>query len=68
MRVLFRAVAPILLVCGIAACGASSDAIGPKPGWGRTNAQGQCTGRGEWCRWDAQCCSGRCYVDTGCSG
>ncbi len=67
MRVLLRAIAPVLLVCGIAAC-ASSDEIGPRPRSGTPNAQGPCVGRGEWCRWDAQCCSGRCYVDTGCSG
>jgi hypothetical protein len=29
---------------------------------------GVCKVGGIECRWDNQCCSGRCYVDTGCSG
>ncbi len=35
---------------------------------GVTNAQPSCIAAGQWCRWDSQCCSGRCYVDTGCGG
>jgi hypothetical protein len=65
MRKAARVLGPILIVAGVTACGASSmqSAVMTDPA-GKT----QCWKGGTECRWDNQCCSGRCYVDTGCSG
>jgi len=38
----------------------------PVPHAGSSKAA--CRAPGAECRWDNQCCSSRCYVDTGCSG
>ncbi len=61
MKRVIRIVGPILVVAGLAACGAST-AESDAP------TRTQCRAGGTDCRWDNQCCSGRCYVDTGCSG
>ena len=61
MKRVIRIVGPILVVAGLAACGAST-AQNSAP------TRSQCRAGGTDCRWDNQCCSGRCYVDTGCSG
>lgn len=68
MKRIARAIAPIACVIGLAAstaCGAedaqSSDVSSPQHGKA-------CKVGGSQCRWDGQCCSGRCYVDTGCNG
>jgi hypothetical protein len=68
MKRLVRVVAPVACALGIAACASSS-----QDGRGVTNAQPSngstpCVSAGEWCHFDGQCCSGRCYVDTGCDG
>ncbi|HEY3819278.1 MAG TPA: hypothetical protein VGL81_19045 [Polyangiaceae bacterium] len=60
MRRIARVLGPILVVVGLAACGASNT----QANYARTH----CRAGGTDCRWDNQCCSGRCYVDTGCSG
>lgn len=64
MRAIARFLGPALCVVSLVACGAGS--------YDRTSKNsGEPTGcqkGGEQCRWDGQCCSGRCYVDTGCSG
>jgi hypothetical protein len=65
MRALARVLGPILVIVGLAACGASNDQMGVTSRQGGT---AQCRAGGDACRWDNQCCSGRCYVDTGCSG
>jgi hypothetical protein len=65
MRATARFLGPILIVAGLAACGASTtqSAIMTEP-----DRNAQCWKGGTECRWDDQCCSGRCYVDTGCMG
>jgi hypothetical protein len=65
MNRIARVLGPALCVMGLVACGASTQrsVANAPPG-----VQQQCKPGGEHCRWDAQCCSGRCYVDTGCSG
>ncbi|HEY1693192.1 MAG TPA: hypothetical protein VGG39_13585 [Polyangiaceae bacterium] len=69
MKPAARLLGPLLVALGLAACAASTQDRG-----GVTNAQpatdemGACRAGGAACRWDRQCCSGRCYVDTGCSG
>jgi len=65
MKRIGRVVGPILVVAVLTACGASSmpSAIMTPP-----EHSAQCWKGGTECRWDNQCCSGRCYVDTGCNG
>jgi hypothetical protein len=65
MRGTARVFGPLLIVTALAACGASSAqrAVMSSP-----PARTECWKGGTECRWDNQCCSGRCYVDTGCSG
>jgi len=60
-----RVLGPIACLLALAACATSQ----PAP-TGVTAPQGgsECRKGGEPCRWDKDCCSGRCYVDTGCSG
>jgi hypothetical protein len=65
-----RVLAALLCAAVCVAC-ASSRAQSP----GVTNVQPPsatpapaCLAPGAYCAWDAQCCSGRCYDDTGCSG
>jgi hypothetical protein len=65
MRTIARVFGPILVVAGLAACGASSPQSANTADQARKS---QCWKGGNACRWDNQCCSGRCYVDTGCSG
>ena len=68
MRFIARVLGPALFVFAIAACTACA---GPAMGDTAINSPGhasQCKTSGSQCRWDAQCCSGRCYADTGCSG
>jgi hypothetical protein len=65
MKSLKRAVGFVLFVAGLCACGASTDA---GPGLHRNGETQQCRLGGARCRWDDQCCSSRCYVDTGCMG
>lgn len=62
MKHVARVLGPILCVVALAACAAETS---PPPA---AQHAGQCTRPGDACRWDKQCCSGRCYVDTGCSG
>lgn len=63
MKTIARVLGPILIVAGVAACGSSmkSANVAREP-------RSECRAGGASCRWDNQCCSGRCYVDTGCSG
>jgi hypothetical protein len=61
MKRIAKVFGPILIVAGRAACGAST----PQSAAEHRN---QCWRGGIECRWDNQCCSGRCYVDTGCMG
>ncbi len=61
------------LVCAAVALGLGACAAPGQARDGVTNAQPSyaapgCIKAGDACRWDSQCCSGRCYVDTGCSG
>jgi hypothetical protein len=59
-----------LLSLGVCVACASTRAEAP----GVTNVQPaatpppECLAPGAYCAWDQQCCSGRCYDDTGCSG
>jgi hypothetical protein len=64
MKSVARILGPILIVAGLAACGSSmqSALVTDK------EHKAECREGGASCRWDNQCCSGRCYVDTGCSG
>jgi hypothetical protein len=64
MSAIARVLGPILIVAGLAACGAASTQTGVMSKQG----DNQCRAGGAACRWDNQCCSGRCYVDTGCNG
>lgn len=59
MRMIARVLGPILIVAGLAACGASGTQSATM-----TEPKLQCREGGTACRWDDQCCSGRCYVDT----
>ncbi len=65
MKRLARTLGPALVLLSLAACAASN-----RDERGVTNVQPTpaCMQAGAKCRWDEQCCSGRCYVDTGCSG
>jgi hypothetical protein len=70
MRPFARVIAGALLsACACLAC-AASRAGAP----GVTNVQPsatqppECLAPGSYCATDQQCCSGRCYEDTGCSG
>ena len=64
-----RALGPILsvlAVAALAACAApAAQSAEPQSSPGHARV---CKIGGSQCRWDNQCCSGRCYVDTGCSG
>lgn len=68
MKRVARILGPIACALGVAACASSSrDTRGvtnSQPAYGTPH----CHVGGEVCRWDSQCCSGRCYVDTGCNG
>ena len=69
MKRAIRRLGPLVLLVGLAACAASSeDSRGVTSGQAPGTFTGACRGHGVACRWDGQCCSGRCYVDTGCSG
>jgi hypothetical protein len=65
MKRCVRILGAALCVLGLAACAASSTAGQQANAPQQTN---ECSKGGASCRWDGQCCSGRCYVDTGCSG
>ncbi|MGD0524237.1 MAG: hypothetical protein ABSE49_03785 [Polyangiaceae bacterium] len=54
-----------MIVAALAACGASSTQSAMMR---EQDPKAQCWKGGTECRWDNQCCSGRCYVDTGCMG
>jgi hypothetical protein len=59
-----RVLGSAVFLVGIAACASSpADTAIKTP-----RQANQCKIAATQCRWDAQCCSGRCYVDTGCSG
>jgi hypothetical protein len=61
-----RVLGPIILLVGLAACAGSTQKL---RGAAQMQPESkQCRASGERCRWDNQCCSGRCYVDLGCSG
>jgi hypothetical protein len=45
----------------LSACAAMKDAASPDP-------DPSCLIPGTHCEYDAQCCSGRCYHETGCVG
>jgi hypothetical protein len=64
MKAIARIAGPVLFLLFVTACGTMADGTARPP---HTGAAGCATG-GERCRWDGQCCSGRCYVDTGCVG
>lgn len=55
------AIATCLL--GVAACATTTEDAAPM-----VPQHHACRVPGNRCRWDDQCCSGRCYVDLGCSG
>jgi hypothetical protein len=69
MRRFARVIGALLCLGGYLACASSR---GQAPGV--TNVQPastpppECRAPGAYCVWDKQCCSGRCYEDTGCSG
>ncbi len=66
MSAIARVLGPLVLLLGVAACAGSNEETG-----GATQMQSpsaRCKRSGEHCRWDNQCCSGRCYVDLGCNG
>jgi hypothetical protein len=65
MRRIARALGPLLIVAGLGACGAS---MPQSASMTEPERKSSCWKGGVECRWDNQCCSGRCYVDTGCSG
>jgi hypothetical protein len=65
MKKTARILGPILIVGGLTACAGSS---AQSAGLSEPDRKFQCTKGGTECRWDDQCCSGRCYVDTGCAG
>ena len=65
MQRIARILGPILIVAGVTACGASTAQSAVMTVQER---KAHCRTGGTECRWDDQCCSGRCYVDTGCSG
>jgi len=55
---------PFLWLLILLGCGASGTESAPSA----SAHEARCRAGGAQCRWDGQCCSGRCYVDTGCSG
>jgi hypothetical protein len=73
MRRLARVIGALVCLGGLLAC-----AVPRTEAPGVTNVQPDstppskpkpvCRAPGDWCVWDQQCCSGRCYEDTGCSG
>jgi len=65
MRRIAKVFGPILIVAGLAACGSSTSQSAIVSEHER---KAECWKGGTECRWDNQCCSGRCYVDTGCNG
>jgi len=69
MKRIARALGPILCVLALAASAACAApaAQSSEPHSSARQAR-ECKIAGSQCRWDGQCCSGRCYVDTGCSG
>jgi hypothetical protein len=69
MKRMARVIGPIVCVLGLAACASSSRSTGaPAVEPAGYYEGGRCRIAGSECRWDRQCCTGRCYVDTGCSG
>jgi hypothetical protein len=60
VRILGSALCALVLAACAASGPARQQANAPQPN--------ECWKGGAACRWDGQCCSGRCYVDTGCSG
>jgi hypothetical protein len=69
MKRIARALGPILCVLALAASAACAAPTTAGPDRGNNSRYvGACKIAGTWCRWDDQCCSSRCYVDTGCSG
>lgn len=65
MKLFTRALGSIVLLAGLAACSATRDTA---PVHAPSAGSNSCRAGGTACRWDNQCCSSRCYVDTGCSG
>lgn len=59
-----RRLAPAVCALGLVACAAQGGEAHAENQPARTS----CRAGGAHCRWDGQCCSGRCYVDVGCSG
>jgi hypothetical protein len=73
VRLLALAAGMLPLLLGAAACAESVEPRPTSPGAAEMQAPelpaaGQCLRPGATCRWDQQCCSGRCYVETGCQG
>jgi hypothetical protein len=58
-----RVVGLVLVSAALWACTANEGL--DQPGTARSQA---CRAGGVQCRWDNQCCSGRCSVDLGCNG
>jgi hypothetical protein len=65
MKLFTRLLGSALLLAGLAACSATGQTV---PAHGPSTGNNSCRAGGAVCRWDNQCCSSRCYVDTGCSG
>jgi hypothetical protein len=68
MKRLPKTLCQIVCVVGIAACAASNDDRSGVTSMQPSSGQPACLRANDWCRWDNQCCSGRCYADTGCNG
>jgi hypothetical protein len=69
MRQLARVIGALLCLGGLFACAAPrTEAPGVTNVQPESKPAPTCRAPGEWCVWDQQCCSGRCYEDTGCSG
>jgi hypothetical protein len=69
MRPITRLAGSFFWLVILAGCGARGYPTAPDQGAPTIGAhEARCRAGGAECRWDGQCCSGRCYVDTGCSG
>ncbi len=66
MSAIARVLGPVVFLLGMAACASSTSETRGATQMQAPNAR--CRQSGDHCRWDDQCCSGRCYVDLGCSG
>jgi hypothetical protein len=64
MKRWIRILAPVICALGLFACAADEE----HEHAASAAEHASCRAGGAQCRWDAQCCSGRCYVDVGCSG